>query len=228
MIDSTPLDRRNIMLKNLVGLMVVGLLVTPQLFAADEGNGAEHPLQALVQKLKAADKDGDGRLSKEEAPGPLKENFAKIDANGDGYIDKQELQEQFGKQFAVQAILTQLKKADQDGDGKLSKDEAPQFLKGHFDQVDANSDGYVDGPEVKAALTKLQKLLEATQQWLTKLKESDTNNDSKLSKDEAPEPLKQHFEKVDADGDGFLDTQEIKEAVGQYLKHVLAGEAPGK
>jgi HlyD family secretion protein len=36
------------------------------------------------------DKDGDGRLSREEAPGPMANFFDSIDTNGDGFVDRKE------------------------------------------------------------------------------------------------------------------------------------------
>lgn len=38
------------------------------------------------------DKDGDGRLSRDEVPGPMGRFFDSIDANGDGFVDKAELE----------------------------------------------------------------------------------------------------------------------------------------
>jgi Ca2+-binding EF-hand superfamily protein len=49
----------------------------------------------LVQLMKRADADGDGKLSMEEAPPFLKKQFAKIDTNGDGFLDKAELEAWF-------------------------------------------------------------------------------------------------------------------------------------
>jgi hypothetical protein len=45
--------------------------------------------------LKRADADGDGKLSMEEAPPFLKKQFAKIDTNSDGFLDKAELEAWF-------------------------------------------------------------------------------------------------------------------------------------
>jgi len=38
------------------------------------------------------DKDGDGKVSKAEAPAPVAERFPEMDLNGDGFIDDQELE----------------------------------------------------------------------------------------------------------------------------------------
>lgn len=43
------------------------------------------------EALKRIDANGDGQISKDEAPPRLKENFSKLDTNGDGFLDPQEL-----------------------------------------------------------------------------------------------------------------------------------------
>jgi len=46
------------------------------------------------------DKNGDGRLSREEAPGPMANSFDSIDTNGDGFVERKELdalRSRFGK-----------------------------------------------------------------------------------------------------------------------------------
>ena len=40
--------------------------------------------------------------------------------------------------------------SDQDGDGKISKDEAPEFMQSFFDRVDTNADGFLDESEIQA------------------------------------------------------------------------------
>ena len=55
------------------------------------GPGAEE----FRQRMRAADTNGDGKISKEEAPPMLKERFDRVDANGDGYIDQEEARRMF-------------------------------------------------------------------------------------------------------------------------------------
>ena len=46
--------------------------------------------EAFVQRLMSRDENGDGKLSQEELPPQMQENFARLDANGDGYVDRAE------------------------------------------------------------------------------------------------------------------------------------------
>ena len=39
---------------------------------------------------------------------------------------------------------------DKDGDGKLSREEAPERMQQFFDRIDKNSDGFVDAAEMAA------------------------------------------------------------------------------
>lgn len=41
-----------------------------------------------------------------------------------------------------------LKQLDKDGDGKLSRDEAPSRMRDNFDQIDADKDGFISGSEL--------------------------------------------------------------------------------
>ncbi len=54
----------------------------------EEGNEAKARAEKLIRYL---DKDGDGRLSPEEAPRRIQNFFDRVDASGDGYLDAAEL-----------------------------------------------------------------------------------------------------------------------------------------
>lgn len=110
------------------------------------------------------DENRDGRLSKDELAKAV-DKFAELDANGDGSLQPEELfrpaggdrpdgrrpegapgRRPGGADF-VQRIFQQ---ADANGDGKLSKDEAPDRMKENFDQIDANSDGSITLEELRS------------------------------------------------------------------------------
>lgn len=103
------------------------------------------------ERLKAADTNGDGMISRQEAASlpMIARHFDVIDANRDGQVTADELrafhQAQRGQHW---------KRLDTDGDGKVSKAEAqanaPRLFE-HFAEVDANGDGFVTPEEMKAA-----------------------------------------------------------------------------
>jgi Ca2+-binding EF-hand superfamily protein len=131
---------------------------------------------ALWQNLlKKADKDGDGKISKEEfkamtpqgGPGPGADDlFNKIDANDDGLIDESENAAAVGKmhhrrRHSPADPLKVFQDADKDGDGKISKADfqaaLPQGTDSAtankvFDSMDTNQDGIVDASEYAAAM----------------------------------------------------------------------------
>lgn len=119
------------------------------------GNGGEMFLRFAMQ----ADKNSDGKISKEEAPERMKANFERVDGNGDGFLDETELKaiarrlmdasnRPDGPQAGAAGMIRALLQADKNGDGKLSKDEAPERLQAAFEKLDANGDGQLDEKEL--------------------------------------------------------------------------------
>jgi Ca2+-binding EF-hand superfamily protein len=101
--------------------------------------------------VKKLDKDGDGRISRDEAAVAPRfaQHFDRMDADHDGFLTREELR------AAHKAMRTaRWKRIDTDGDGKVSLAEAqanaPRLAK-HFEQLDANHDGFVTPDEMKAA-----------------------------------------------------------------------------
>jgi len=129
--------------------------------AAPEGAGG-HRHGAMVERLKQADTDGNGLISREEAKAlpRLAKHFDEIDANRDGQLSKEELQafhEQMRAHHAHergQRMAEHWKKLDTDGDGRVSLAEAqanaPRLAE-HFQLIDANGDGFITPEEMRAA-----------------------------------------------------------------------------
>lgn len=292
------------------------------------GGGAVPNLKEYLSRL---DKNGDGKISKDEAPDRMKENFDRLDANKDGFIGLDE----FGRgapglggrpaaaplgnpgpggegRFAEE-IFT---KHDANSDGKLTKDEIPEGQKETFQKMaerlgvdsltkeqfvramtaqrasqegrppeggrpgsafpgglpplpvlralDADNDGELSKAEIEGAAKALAALDKNgdgklsrdeilpnmptggfpgrpgaegrpgqpgqpgtagrpnPEEMLRRLKEADKNGDGKISKEEAPDRMKENFDRLDANGDGQIDETELKtmferlrEAVGR-------------
>lgn len=120
----------------------------PLLAALDaDGNGAlsAEEIAAAAEALQRLDTDGDGQVSGEElrAAGPAPEATA-------GGPPAPTAVAEAGK--GLKKMLARLKEADANGDGKLSRDEAPQGIAARFDQFDANGDGALDETEIRQAL----------------------------------------------------------------------------
>jgi Ca2+-binding EF-hand superfamily protein len=90
------------------------------------------------------DKDGDGKLSKDELPGPA-DRFSRLDANEDGFIDPTEAHRGGPRQGKGWGML--IEDFDKDGDGTLSKDEFPN-PENCFSRLDTNNDGHLDSSEM--------------------------------------------------------------------------------
>jgi len=127
--------------------------------AAPEGREARGAMQ---DRIKQADTNGDGMLSRAEAaalPRILK-HFDEIDTNHDNQITAEELRAYHEKMRGEHEKTRgeHWKKLDTNGDGKISKEEAKAAprLAERFDQIDTNKDGFITPDELKAAHDKMR------------------------------------------------------------------------
>src|SRR5262249_22102452 len=136
------------------------------------GTPAKNPeLSRRVDEIfNRLDTNKDGKISREEAKGPLEKNFDAIDRNKDGFLDKAEVSQVIDRmnQRKLNAVnpgsdtvtapvrrLADFDALDLDADGRLSKDEIAKspFAK-QFDDMDTNKDGKIDRKEFEAFLKK--------------------------------------------------------------------------
>ena len=122
--------------------------------------GLRRPMSALMMAL---DADRDGQLSAREiqqAPAALR----KVDRNGDGKIEGEEMRPQFGGPGPSRREggpggggpnmpnpVDTLMGFDADKDGKLTKAEVPERMQGLFARADANQDGVLTRAELTNA-----------------------------------------------------------------------------
>ena len=78
-------------LSSTVFVLLIGLL-SANLSAQDQSDKNTPGNQTLLQRwFKTQDKDGDQKISRAEATGQMKTNFARIDSNQDGFLERTEL-----------------------------------------------------------------------------------------------------------------------------------------
>mgnify|MGYP001240078492 FL=1 len=102
-----------------------------------------------------ADKDSDGKITRDELTAYRQSNLAGIDSDGDKMISAAELAAKMTvrMQARIEAMAKERVEAqDVDGDGKLSVEEliAPPMAGRLFDRADADGDGAVTEAELQA------------------------------------------------------------------------------
>ncbi len=171
--------------------------------------------EAASRMMTHGDKDGDGKISREEYPAEARIKFEDADANKDGFLDLFELTagiekqmgrgDQEGRGEEGERLKRMFKEMDPDGDGRVTREEwkGPEAF---FDRLDADKDGVITKDEVRAAGERMGK--EGGRMGQALFKRADMDGDGRISRTEwtlRPEL----FDRLDANGDGFIDPQEI-------------------
>jgi Ca2+-binding EF-hand superfamily protein len=190
---------------------------------------------AGAERLKKMDKDGDGRITKEEFTGPA-EMFARLDRNGDGCLDQADFAPDArppgdgkppeggmpppGGGFDPEAIKARWKAMDKDGDGKVSREEYTGKMP--FEKIDGDGDGFL----TDADLARLPKPPGEPGQpgqpgagpgragpgrpgpGAEVLRRFDKDKDGRVSRDEFP-GSDERFTEMDKDGDGCLTEKDF-------------------
>jgi Ca2+-binding EF-hand superfamily protein len=123
------------------------------------------------------DTNGDGNVALAELPPPLAERlegmWERADRDQDRELSEQEFMVVRDRLAALQSgrdeprknrqgVKQLLKRADRDGDGSLSREEAPPRLANRFDTLDQNGDNQLSGDELNAAAENLAALRNST------------------------------------------------------------------
>jgi Ca2+-binding EF-hand superfamily protein len=116
------------------------------------GRGRRHggppPIDRIFERF---DANKDGRLTQDELPAQVAERIMEADADGDGAVTKEEL-EQARQKLGDRFLDRLFERFDANADGKLTPDEVPPRLADRLMKADADGDGGVTKDELRAAL----------------------------------------------------------------------------
>jgi Ca2+-binding EF-hand superfamily protein len=110
--------------------------------------------QRAAEHVKAADTNGDGQISLDEAKAGLPmlyDHFDFVDADSNGQVTAAELERLRDPDAMRTEILSRLRAADKDGNGKLDLNEvtvALPVLAAHFSRLDKDGDGFLTAADL--------------------------------------------------------------------------------
>lgn len=123
--------------------------------------------------FRTLDADGDGKLNRDEVYG-ASDALKRLDHNTDGLIDRAEAgapgpmdgggdlarggeRRPGGPPNAGAAAEGLIRQQDKDGDGQLTREEAPERMAAYFDRIDTNGDGFIDAAEARQAIETMMR-----------------------------------------------------------------------
>ena len=137
-----------------------------------QGGGGGRPGQ-MIERLMEGDDNGDGVLTPKELPERMRPRFSELDESDDGILDREELEKAVQRRRPTPGaggpggsfnMADMMLRRDQDGDGKLSKEEVPPRMAERFDQMDSNQDGSLDRNALQSAAGRMRRSMGSPQQ----------------------------------------------------------------
>ena len=118
-----------------------------------------------------------------------------------------------GGRFDFRARLRDM---DRNQDGKLALDEVPERLRRRFLVLDSNGDDFVDEQELQAFARQRGSTPGSASEFIQRVLHNDTDGDGRISRQEAPRPMRDRFDRMDTDRDGFVDEEELRAAARRF------------
>jgi Ca2+-binding EF-hand superfamily protein len=153
------------------------------------------------------DKNKDGFLTPDELPPGMRARFHHADANKDGKLSREEVER------ALLHLLPQRRPSDLMYtliEMTAHDESAGEELQRAYDilrSADRNKDGKLDAEELKNARGQV---IKERIEFL--FKELDADGDGRISKAEARGAIRQNFDQIDTNKDGFISREELLKA----------------
>lgn len=147
--------------------------------------------------FKQFDKNGDGKLTIDEVPAPAKERFQQLfDRVGQKEIPIDMIARYMAGERPSSA--SDVKQVDAMKSESMKASDKAESVKSDFPKI-MSSDAKKSDARVQGLQTLIRQL--------------DKNRDGKLSKAEMPPRMKEFADRMDTDGDGFIDANELAAAM---------------
>ncbi len=167
--------------------------------------------------FETADKNGDGKLTQDEAPPELWARISKADADGDQAVTREELGAAMrgrGGPGGPGGSRPDFESLDKNSDGKITQDEAPAEAWDRMAQADTNEDGAVTKEELGAMMSQRGGPAgpggpKGPGGRGNLFEKNDKNGDGKISQDEAPAEAWARLSQADKDGDNAVTREEL-------------------
>jgi len=103
---------------------------------------------AMIERLKQADADGDGKVTKAEITARQEGDMAKFDTDKDGQLSLSEYKSLWMEKNNQRAVRS-FQRLDRDGDGNVTDAEMKRFVDRIVSRMDRNEDGAISKEDFK-------------------------------------------------------------------------------
>jgi len=176
---------------------------------------SEHLQRRAEFMVRHLDKAGNGYITQDEVIAAAQKRFARMDRNGDGKLTPDELTLHRGHRATADAAHDERRaefaqkhfaRLDTNHDGVVTPDEFVAAATARFQQLDVQGRGKVTAAEIVSSPRAQERASHAVAHIVRHL---DTNNDGVVSQDEYLAAAKKRFSRLDKNGDGFIDADEL-------------------
>lgn len=141
-----------------IGTGTAAIVAAPALAqdGASRSDRMERRAEKTKKRFERLDRNGDGVVDRSEIERPLQRSFKRADKNGDGVLDEGEIEalknrpSRRGGPKRGERLAKRLQRADRDRDGRVTEQEFMRLRPGWFRRADRDRDGAVTSSELQS------------------------------------------------------------------------------